>query len=186
MNGNGTDRMSSITSREQLRSKDREQFDTIEESRGGVRGPFRVLLNSPEIAGRTGQLGAYIRFESQLPGTVRELAILTTAREFNCAYEWAAHVPIAKEEGVREEAIEVVADRKSVTHLDEIESVIVRYGRELFEEYSVSDETYQGAAEQFTDQQLVELTATMGYYTMIACTLNAFNLQPDETAPQLP
>lgn len=186
MSGNESERIPSVTSREQLRSEARKHFDTIEESRGGVRGPFRLLLNSPEIAGRTGRLGAYVRFESQLPGAVRELAILTTAREFDCAYEWAAHVPIAREEGVGEEVIEVVAARGSVTDLDEIESAIVRYGRELFREHSVSDGTYQSAADRFTDQQLVELTATMGYYGMIACTLNAFDVHPDETAPQLP
>jgi 4-carboxymuconolactone decarboxylase len=181
-----SDRMSGVTSRDQLRPEDREYFDTIEESRGGVRGPFRLLLNSPELAGRIGNLGAYIRFESQLPGPVRELAILTTAREFSCAYEWAAHVPIARNEGVREEAIETVADRESVTALDEIETVIVQYGRELFQEYGISDGTYRAAAEQFTDQQLVELTATMGYYGLIACILNAFEVRPDETAPRLP
>jgi len=145
-----------------------------------------VVLNSPETAARTGDLGAYIRFESQLPGMVRELAILTTAREFGCAYEWAAHVPIAAEEGVREEAIEIVADRESITGLDELESLIVQYGRELFREYSISDETYELAADQFTDQQLVELTATMRYYGLLACILNAFEVLPSETAPQLP
>ncbi|ELY97080.1 3-hydroxyacyl-CoA dehydrogenase [Natrialba asiatica DSM 12278] len=52
-------------------------FRCIEESRGGVRGPFRVLLRSPEMAGRMGELGAYHRYESQLDGTDRQLVELT-------------------------------------------------------------------------------------------------------------
>jgi 4-carboxymuconolactone decarboxylase len=78
-------RVPEITSRDQLAPGDREHFDSIEESRGGVRGPFRLLLHSPEVAGRTGRQGAYIRFGNRLRGSRGRLAILTTAREFDCA-----------------------------------------------------------------------------------------------------
>lgn len=179
-------RITGISSRDQLSSKDQTHFDSINESRGGVRGPFRVLLQSPEVAGRTGHLGAYLRYESQLAGTDRELAILTVAREFDCAYEWAAHTPIARDEGVREAAIHVIATNDTTAGLTEAESTIVEYGRELFRETRITSDTYQAAADRFTDQQLIELTATMGYYALLACMLNAFEVYPDNDAPQLP
>lgn len=186
MSDNDSARVPGITSRDQLAPEDREHFDSIDESRGGVRGPFRLLLHSPEVAGRTGHLGAYIRFESHLQGPERELAILTTAREFDCAYEWAVHAPIARDEGVREEAIAVVAEREPVTGLTDTESAIVQYGRQLFREHRISEETYNSAAEQFDDQRLVELTATFGYYAMLASVLNAFELLPAEESPGFP
>ena len=51
-------------------------FDEIAGSRGAVRGPFAMLLHSPDVAGRIAHTGAYIRFETTIPAQLRELAIL--------------------------------------------------------------------------------------------------------------
>jgi len=185
MEGNTT-RVPYITEREQVPEGGREAYDSIAESRGHVGGPFGVLLNSPEVAGRVGHLGAYVRFESGLADPVRELAILTTAREFDCAYEWAAHEPIAREAGVRDEAIGAVAERAPTDELSDEESLVVRYGRHLFGEHAVPDPLFEDAKTAFGVEDVVELTATMGYYSMIACVLNAFEVTPGEGRPELP
>lgn len=186
MTHEGTTRISFISDRSDVPEEHRHHFDSIKESRGGIRGPFGVLLNSPEAAGRIGHLGAYIRFESGLPGAERELAILTTAREFDCAFEWAAHVPIARDAGVREEAIETVANNGPIDHLSNSEAMIIRYGRELFREHAVTDDTFGAANEYYGESGVTDLTATMGYYSMIACVLNAFDVMPAPDAPSLP
>ena len=64
-------------------------WDQIASSRGKVVGPFSVLLHRPELARRTAELGAYIRFESVLTPVDRELAIIALAREMDCQFEWA-------------------------------------------------------------------------------------------------
>lgn len=174
-----------ITDREAVPAGERHHFDDIAESRGSVRGPFGVLMNSPELAGRVGHLGAYIRYEGELPGRVRELAILTTAREFDAAYEWAAHAPIAREEGVPETTIDAVANEAPADSLPEEDAAVVRYGRELLGDHTVSDDAFETVRERFGDGGVAELTATMGYYVLIACVLNAFEVLPDD-APRLP
>lgn len=186
MTAERTTRVPFVTDREQVPEGERHHYDGIEESRGGVRGPFGVLLNSPEVAGRIGHLGAYIRFEGELSGADRELAIITTAREFDCAFEWAAHEPLAREEGVRDAAIEAVADRAPVDGLTGAEATIVRYGRELFRDHGVTDATFEAAKDRFGVKGVTELTATMGYYSMMACVLNAFEVTPADDAPGLP
>lgn len=175
-----TSRMPFITAREELPEAQRRNYDLIAESRERVGGPFGVLLNCPEVAGRAGHLGTYLRFEGELSGAVRELAILTTAREFDCAYEWAFHEPVARREGVREEAIVVVADRASPDGLSATEALVVRYGRSLFREHGVPDELFRAAKDRFGVEGVTELTATMGYYCMLACVLNAFEVVPEE------
>jgi 4-carboxymuconolactone decarboxylase len=185
MEGNTT-RVPYLTEREQVPEGGRERYDSIMESRGRISGPFGVLLNSPELAGRVGHLGAYVRFESGLADPVRELAILTTAREFDCAYEWAAHEPIAREAGVRDEAIEVVAERGSPDALTATEALVVEYGRHLFGDRAVPDPLFEDAKVEFGVEGVVELTATMGYYSTIACVLNAFEVTPEEGAAELP
>jgi 4-carboxymuconolactone decarboxylase len=179
-------RISQITTKNAVAPDKHAIFDAITASRGSLRGPFPTLLHSPEIAGRAAHLGAYIRYESTLSQVERELAIITTTREFDCQYAWTAHARMAREAGVREEAIDVIGNRGSLDALTEDEALIVRFGRELYRDHRISDATFQAAHARFGDQGVVELTATMGYYGMLACTLNAFEVEHDLGTPRLP
>ena len=161
-------------------------FDSIASSRGRISGPFAVLLNSPEVAGRAAHLGAYIRFESTLDPDIKELAIISAAREFDCDYEWSAHVVLARQAGVRAEAIDAVANRGPLDSLTSDESLVIGYGREMFRKKRVSDATFDAARERFGVQGVTELTATMGYYGMLACALNTFEVEPAADAERLP
>ncbi len=179
-------RITQITDRSQVDAAHHEIFDSIAASRGRVSGPFSVLLNSPEVAGRAAHLGAYIRFESTLTAAQRELAIITTAREFDCGFEWAAHATLARNAGVRDAAIQVVADGGDLSELTDDEALIVGYGRELLRDKRVLSRMFDAAKTAFGEQGVTELTATFGYYAMLACALNAFEVQPPSDAPQLP
>lgn len=179
-------RLREITSKAELPQDKHPIFDAIAESRGRVGFPFSLLLNSPEVAGRAAHLGAYLRFESALPPTHRELAILTAARESDCEFEWAAHTRLGAEAGVRREAIDVIGRRGSLGQLDEDEALIVGYGRELLRNRRVSDATFEAARARYGDQGVTELTSIMGYYTMLACALNAFQAEPPPGSARLP
>ena len=165
--------------RESLPPDKRSLYDAIGESRGQVSGPFPVLLNSPEVASRIAILGHYIRYESTLKPMIRELAIMTVAREFDCQYAWTSHDPLARQAGVRDEAITALHDRKAPQGLTEEEAEIVRFGQELVRSRRVSDATFQAVLKRLGQQGITELTATMGYYTMLGFTLNAFDVQPE-------
>jgi len=177
--GDDTSRVPFITERDQVPAEHRENYDRIAETRGSVRGPFSVLLNSPDIAGRIAHVGTYVRYESELPGSVREAAILATARAFDCAYEWAAHEPLARDAGVPDSLIESVASRRPLADGSGLESLVVEYGRALFGDNEVPDDLFVAVRERFGPRRTVELTATMGYYGMLACLINAFELEPD-------
>jgi 4-carboxymuconolactone decarboxylase len=160
--------------------------DQIVESRGGVVGPFPILLHSPEVAGRVAYLGHYVRFQSILDPEVRELAILTVARESDCRFEWGAHVALARQAGVREEAIAAIGHRRGLDALTERERLVITCGRELCGQHRLSPATFAAAVEAFGHQGVVELVVTLGYYGMIACVLNAAEIEPDAGMPPLP
>lgn len=178
-------RLPELSDRDALSPEARTAFDAIAGSRGGVRGPFAMLLHSPEVAERAAHLGAYIRFGSSLPDADRELAIITTARAFDCDYEWAAHARIAREVGVGDGAINAIANRE-LAGLSDDEKVVVEFARELLEQHRASDAVFERARERFGNSGVIELTATVGYYAMIACVLNATEIDPPEGSPQLP
>ena len=171
-----------ITQKDELPSEYHAAFDLITQSRGQVAGPFSVLLHSPEVAKRIAHLGTYVRFESALSGEQRELAILATARAMDCRYEWAAHVPLAKKAGV----IAAIRDKRAPAGLTPAETEIVQYATALLRGHRVSDAVYEALRARFGTQALVELTATAGYYAMIACALNAFAVEPEPGSDVLP
>jgi 4-carboxymuconolactone decarboxylase len=175
-----------VERREQLPPEHRAAWDAIGATRGRVAGPFAALLHSPEIAARAAHLGTYIRFESKLDARERELAILAVARTFDCRYEWAAHVREARRVGLREEAIAAVRERRAPTGLGAAEAQIVDYARELLTAHRADTATFTALADRLGVDRLVELTATIGYYAMLACTLNAFEVLPAADDDQLP
>ena len=179
-------RLTELSDRESLPVDAQTAYDAVAGSRGSVRGPFAMLLHSPEVAERTAHLGAYLRFDSGLPDAERELAIITTARVFDCDYEWAAHAKIAREVGVDEQTIEVIANRLPTSGLSNEYAEIVEFTRDLLVDHRVSDEAFDAVKGRFGESGLIELTSTVGYYSMIACVLNATEIQPPPGSPQLP
>jgi len=134
------------------------------------------LLHSPELAWRTAHLGSYVRFESSLDHKVIELAALAAARELDCKHEWAAHVNHAQKAGIPLETIRAIHQRKGAEHFTSEDAQIISYVRELLHSHQASESTFQALYGRLGERGLVELTATIGYYAMLACTLNAFDV----------
>ena len=96
---------------ERLTPEQREVFDRIAGTRGRVAGPFTVLLHAPDLADRVQNVGAYLRYETELERDLAETAVLVTARAWDSAFEWEAHEPHARRAGVPAEVIEALRDR---------------------------------------------------------------------------
>ncbi|MFQ5764995.1 MAG: carboxymuconolactone decarboxylase family protein [Rhodospirillales bacterium] len=170
---------------ESLSPRQRDVYDKVAGTRGGVRGPFAVLLRCPEIADGVQALGAQLRFAGGLPGRLRELAILTTARFWTAQYEWAAHAPIAEKEGLDPAVIDAIAQwRKPVFDAAE-EKAVYDFCHESLGRRRVGDDTYARALESLGEDGVVELAAVVGYYSLISTVLNAFEVAPRDGAVPL-
>ena len=97
-------RFPSVT-RDQLKPEDQKYFDEIAGSRGSIRGPYGILLHSPDLAARVANTGAYVRFEFDMPNSLKEVVIITAAAHIKSQYEFAAHARLAREAGVSEDTI---------------------------------------------------------------------------------
>ena len=180
-------RLPNLVERSEVPERLLDAFDRVAKERNGqVSGPYGVLLHSPETAIRGATLGRYVRFQSALSPIDREIAIMAAARELDAAVMWAGHVRLGRQEGVREEVIEVIARRRDPGPLEQSEAEIVRYVRELLSENRVADETFAALHRRLGDQGIVDLTALIGYYTFVGAVLNAFEIEAAEGAPRLP
>jgi len=177
--------------REELDEAGQRAFDSLTDPEGGtirgLRGPGGILLHSPELSRHTRPLNRYLRYESGLGGRVRELAILTTARELDSQFEWAAHESEAFAEGISREIVEIIKRRTDTSGLDETDAIVIELGREIFGARQVSPATFARALRQFGRRALVNLVALMGNYAGTAALLTAFDMQLDPIqAPPLP
>src|SRR5687767_5349779 len=101
-------RIELITEKSQIPAERHAEYDEIVGVLGRVGGPFGVLMYSPGLAEMVCKTGAHVRLQSELTMVERELALLSTSREKDAAYEWASHAPTARKAGMREEAIEAM------------------------------------------------------------------------------
>jgi 4-carboxymuconolactone decarboxylase len=173
--------------REELDDAGRRIYDSLADPKGGtirgLRGPGGIMLHSPELSRRARPLNRYLRHEAGLGGRVRELAILTTARELDSQFEWAAHEPEAVAEGVSREIIDIIKHRKNTSGLNEADAIVIELGREIFGARRVTSATFARALEQFGRRALVDLVALMGNYAGTAALLTAFDMQLDPGRP---
>lgn len=169
-------RLTPITAKDQVAPKDHATVDAIIASRGALQGPFTMFLHCPELAGRVAHLGAFVRFEGSLDMRVRVLAALTAAREFDAVYVWGAQTGGARRLGVPESTIGAIREGHS-RGLPLEDAQIVDFTRQLIRKHRVDDATVKALQARFGNEGLIELTGTIGYYSMLAMTVNACELE---------
>jgi 4-carboxymuconolactone decarboxylase len=177
-------RLPSITNKSQVPPQYHPIVDRVVASRGAIQGPFTMLLNCPPLAEHVMSLGAYVRFEGELDKRVRVLAAMTVAREFDVVYVWGAQTGQARKQGVPEATITAIREKHS-RGLPPEDAQIVDFTRDLIRKHRVSAAAMASLQMRFGDFQLVELAGTIGYYSMLAMTANACELEAADGAEVL-
>jgi len=179
-----------LPKREELDEAARKTYDSATkpgETIAGLQGPAGVQLYSPKTTQHLRAINRYLRFEAGIPPRIREIAILSTARELDNQFEWVAHEPEARKEGVPQAVIDVIKHRKSTTGLDPTDAAVIELGRELWRAHKVKPETFATLKEAFGPHKLVDLVLLMGNYAGTAALLTAVDMQLHKgKAPLLP
>jgi len=169
-------RLPPITAKQQVAPGHHDIVDAITRSRGAIQGPFTMFLHCPELAGRVAHLGAFVRFEGSLDMRARVLAAMTVARELEAIYVWGAQTGGARRLGVSEGTIAAIRENHSHGIPPE-DAEIVDFTRKLLREHRVDDKTAGSLRNRFGDGGFIELTGAIGYYSMLAMTVNACELE---------
>lgn len=179
-------RLTNVT-RDQLQPEDQQFYDSIAGSRGSVRGPYGVLLHSPDLAARVAHTGAYVRFNLDLPESLKETVIIAAAREIKNQYEFAAHARLARQAGVSEDTIQAIARGTAPQGLSGDEEKLVRYAHELLRNHKISDATFNAVKDRFGMQKTLEITALIGHYLLVGQILTAFEVDlPEGVKAEIP
>lgn len=155
--------------------------------RGKIEGPLRAALHNAELADRWQALGALLRYNTTLTPRQSEIAILVTGRACQSPFEWYAHRRESEKIGLEQDILEALLAQTEPPFQAQEEALVYRYAVELNQHKSVSEATYAATLACFGERALVELTALVGYYTMVAMTLNAHEIPlPQGVQPAFP
>ncbi|WP_310632852.1 carboxymuconolactone decarboxylase family protein [Paraburkholderia sp.] len=147
--------------------------------RGNLNGPFLGWIHSPELAQHAQRLGAFCRYNTGLPLRLSELAILVTAQRWQAQAEWFIHYPIALKAGVPETLAEQIRTGVQPVFDEADDALVYAFTTELYDAKRVSDATYARAVERFGHETTINLVGLLGYYALVAMTLNTFGMRAE-------
>ena len=134
--------------------------------------PFNIWLRSPKLAESLSVVSEQIRFNSSLPLKLNEFAILITAQKWSSPYEWYAHHRLALKAGLDPRIADQLAQGIKPQGMGNEEEAIYDFVTELLQTNQVSDKNFIKVKNLFSEQGVVDLIATTGYYVLVAMALN--------------
>jgi 4-carboxymuconolactone decarboxylase len=180
MPNTGTDDRLPLIPADKMTADQKKAAEEFAAGRGySPRGPFAVMLRSPEVMLRAKAMGDYLRFRNVLPKRVSEMVILITAREWTQQFEWAYHYKIALEEKLDKAVIDAIAEGRRPANMKEDEAAAYDFSIELHRTRRVSDATYARALKLWGEQGVIDLVGVSGYYTFNAMMMNVSRTKVD-------
>jgi 4-carboxymuconolactone decarboxylase len=168
----------------QLSADQRKIYDEIKSLRGQVRGPFAVWLRNAELGAGTLKLQEMFASRVKLERRLVQLMILVAARFANAQYAWFIHEPHALQHGIAPDIVEAIRERRTPNFTMEDERLVYDITLELNTTHTLSEATFKRGMAMWDEQRMVELISAVGFYSMVAMTLNAFDVQlPSENKP---
>lgn len=150
--------------------------NTTAGKRGRVPAPVRAWMHSAEMADRAQSLGEFLRYDTSLGPYLSELAILVTARFWSAHYEWYAHKREGLAAGIEPAVIDAIATRDVPVFPDAKAKVVYDYVTTLHRDHEIPTDLHEAAVESLGETGVVELVGLIGYYSLVAMTLNAFEI----------
>jgi 4-carboxymuconolactone decarboxylase len=165
--------------RESLDPAGQAAWDAIEAGRHVVQGPWLGLFPSPELVTRLSHLGTWLRWECGIPNRWRHLVTMITARSLDCQYEYTVHADLGAKEGIPQPVIDAInrGELPDAALLEGVEPDVVLFAHQLINAHRVDDDVFARVRDGIGERQLADLVGTIGYFSLIAHALNAFDVQ---------
>jgi len=170
--------------RDTLDEHGRELYDRLAGPRHGLSGMYQALMHHPDLAEKVGVLGGFFRFGSSLPGDIRELGIMATARSLGTPFMWEKHVAFAQEEHLAEASLEAVRTGDVVTaDIPLLHKAVWEAARHVAAQENIPSDLQGLLERELGTKGLVELIAVCGFYRFIATIAVSFDVALPNDGP---
>ncbi|NQU07279.1 MAG: carboxymuconolactone decarboxylase family protein [Candidatus Abyssubacteria bacterium] len=162
--------------------KVRNFFDKMRANTDGaeIMNIFKMAAHSDASVREFVRLGNRLLMKAHLDARFRELAILRIAQMLGARYEWAQHVPIAMGTGLTRDQIKELEGWRESSLFDDNDKTVLGYTEEVVRDSRPQEETFAAASNFLDHSSLVELTLSIGYWSMVAKFLKTFRVDVEE------
>lgn len=167
-----------LVSPDELSGEARRIAEKIVDTRKSLEGPFSVWMHAPVWAERVAHLGTLVRWEGTLELRTRTLAALVVGRHFQAQYVWGIQGVIAGERNIPRSTVDAIRDDRS-DGIPPDDLQIIDFTRQLLRRNRVAEPLAQAVMARLGADQYVQLTTCIGYYAMLAMTVNGVELPPN-------
>ena len=164
--------------------EDQQLVDRLRSGRGGrLINIYKMLLHSPRLAETWFDHIGAVRWETELDGQSREVAIIRIGLLNHVDYVWLAHVPrLALPEGLTLEQCDALRDWQVSNLFDDRLRAVLALTDAMTRDVQVPAAVFDALKLHFNERQIVELTVLIGAYNMHTRVLAALDIDP-EPAP---
>jgi 4-carboxymuconolactone decarboxylase len=168
----------------EMNEKQRKVADAIISGPRGRLGELMALwLHSPDLAEPVQEVGSYFRLQPGFPRAVVEMIILITARHWGCEYEWVAHEPIARKEGLDDAIIEGIRARQRPAFRDPKYAAVYDFATAMLATHNASDAVVAALEESYGARGVVDASILIGHYIHGAILVHAAGLERPAGTP---
>lgn len=161
-------------------------FARLRQRWGAVLHLYRVLGWSPPLVKAWGLFAWALRFELKASRKLRELLVISIARQSGARYEFEHHKHMAEEEGVTQAQIAALADWKAnVPLFDADEQLMLRLADDLVQGQGATAATMEALKARFDNSDIMEILVTGAYYCAVARVVNSLDLDLEPNADEL-
>ncbi len=157
-------------------------YDEVAARGGRLGGPNGIFIRVPELFELNQEMGDYLR-ANDLDARLRQLAAIIAVRRWNGAYAWGAQARDALKAGISREIVEAVNTRETPVLDDDDDRAVHDAARELADTGALSDAAFENAIAQLGFNRLLDVVATVGFYTAVSLTVNVFKVEPRPDFP---
>lgn len=166
-----------------------ELSDLIAKFRSGRGGRliniYRLMLHSPALANSWFNLNSAVRYQTEVDGQNREIAVIRIAILNGVEYVLRAHGPAyALKEGLTPQQVDALTDWNASTLFTDKQRALLAYVDAMTRDIEVPDEVFDAVRKHFSERQTVELTMLIGTYNMLTRVLKALKIDPEPPAGQ--
>ncbi len=158
----------------------------IRGARGGrLLNIYRMMLHSPALAGGWFELNQAVRYNTEVDGQSRELAMMRVAILNDVDYILRAHSQTyAIKEGLTPAQVDALTEWTASGLFSDQQRALLAYVDAMTRQIDVSDEIFEAVRAHYNERQVVELTMLVGAYNMLTRVLKALEIDPEPPTGQ--
>lgn len=144
-------------------------------------GPYLAYIRVPKFLQLNKATGDYLRNNSVDP-RLRLIIVLSAAHFWKAEFVWGVNVRNGLKEGFDQATIDAINDSNPGSMSDPADRLVYELTTRLLTDKAINDALYAQLIEEFGEPRLVDMVATVGFYSSVCLTTLCFETMPPADA----